>query len=217
MKITRNFLFAGSLLTLCACTGCASAPTSAERFLFDIRTNYTPRVEYVTNQVPVVVEQIRYVTNEVAGIVTVTSTTNQTVSAVEHIQPVTNWVATVNWEPSTNATAIAQTGKAIGDPFGVGGIVGIALSGIFGLWGTIRSRRARKAAAVLAQGIETGRALLRDTPQGRDLDAEFVAWLERNQTATGVIREVLPIVDKTVSPEIAALVAERLKRAVPAK
>jgi hypothetical protein len=197
-----------SLAALIA-AGCSTpGPSRFEQWAFDVRTNYTPVVVVQTNEVLQIVTVYR--TNEVAGVVTVTAATN----LVRTLEPVTvtNWLAQVTYSPNTNAGTIASTGRVLGEPFGVGGLVGTLLGGIFSLWGIVRSSRARKAAAVLAQGIETGRAILRETPQGQQLDAEYRAWLEKDQKRKAVLDLILPLLERSLDTVAAETTAKTITK-----
>ena len=159
-----------------------AAPTSAEEGLFDIKTVQVPVVSWSTN-----IED---------GQVVVTSETN--------------WHEAYDFQPGQTANAIIQTGTNIGDLFGVGGVIGTLLSLVFGVWAKLRSNTNRKTAAVLAQVIEAGRKVMGTTPQGKQLESQWVAWMSKRQTETGVVLEVSKLIKQVVDKESAQLVADEL-------
>lgn len=173
------------LLSLCLAAtviSCAGAPTGLEKQLFN--------VQEVT--IPIVVSA----TNPVTGAVTTT----------------TNYVEGFDFTPSETSEAIVETGTTIGNFFGVGGIVGTLLSAVLGVWAKLRSNSNRKTAAVLAQVIEAGRKIMDKTPQGQEAEKQWVNWMSRHQTETGVVLEVSKLLKQVVNKESAQLVADELIR-----
>jgi hypothetical protein len=112
--------------------------------------------------------------------------------------------------PNTNATALIETGERIGDFWGVGGLVGTILAGLFGVWARMRGNQAQKTAGVLAQVIEAGRKILATTPQGQGLETQWVAWMSKHQTETGVVLEVAKLLKQVVDKDTAQMVADEL-------
>jgi hypothetical protein len=173
--------------------GCATAPpTRWEQKLFTIQTN----VVYVTNVIPV----IDYVTNDANFVVVRTNWVQRT-----------DVVETYDMKPGPNADAIVETGRVVGNiAGGWGGIVGTVLAGVFGLWASLRSRKSNQTAAVLTQIIETGRAILQTTPQGQQLDEKWKTWMISHQAETGVITEVMKLVNSVVDEPTAKATAAKL-------
>lgn len=169
--------------------GCASTkpPSAVESHFFTIVTNYVP-VVFETNVVVVNEEGIP-ITNRVT---------------------LTNYVEGYDFKANTNATAVVETGTAIGNFFGVGGLVGTILAALFGLWGKMRSTQALKTAGVLAEIIEAGRKVLSTTPQGQNLEMQWVAWMSKHQTETGVVLEVAKLLKQVVNAESAQKVADQI-------
>jgi len=156
--------------------GCASTPFAWESKFYDIQTNITPVVVYQTNTVTRtnVIESVVTTTNVAAATgaieITMTPTREYTVVSEPVVTIKTNLLVDYLYTANPNAGTIARTGGAIGEPFGVGGLVSTAVTGLFGIWAAIRSRRNGKLAAGLAQGIEVASEVLRTTPQGGALD-----------------------------------------------
>ncbi len=215
MKI-RSFTLAAVALTaglLCISAGCATKPPTAfESKLFTIQTNFVPVLVTQTNVVTQTnqVQQIVWQTNLVAGVPTPAPISTQmvvNVSWTTNVVTATNLIAQYEYAPGTNAAAITQAGGAIGNLFGVGGLVSTALTGLFGLWAGLRSSKNAKTAAALAQIIETGRQLLATTPQGAALDEKWKTWMIQHQADAGVISQVSQIVANVVDNETAKAAA----------
>ncbi len=111
----------------------------------------------------------------------------------------TNYILT----PGPGALATEQTAGAVGNIFGVGGIISTVLGGLFGLYGTLRSRQATATAGVLAQTVETARAVIGATPQGAQLNSALKSWMMEHQTDAGAIQAIAGLVDNFVDPEAA--------------
>lgn len=189
-------------------TGCASAPPSkTELRLFRVETNYVPKVS--AELVTVTNEVVLWRTNIVEGVTTVSATTNVSVSAV--LQGVTNYQAQYVFTPGDGAERVRNVGEAIAEPFGLGKLVGGVLGGVFGIWGLLRSRKANTTAAVLAQAVETGRALIRDTPQGQQVDAKFRDWLIKHQSEAAVLDQVGKLLRNDVDATGAVQQADAIK------
>jgi hypothetical protein len=183
-------LLAGAFLGVSlAIVGCASTkpPSAFEEHFFTVITNYVTVV-----------------------------TTNEQISAGPDGVLVTNPVIVTNiyegydFAPNTNATALIETGERIGDFWGVGGLVGTILAGLFGVWARMRGNQAQKTAGVLAQVIEAGRKILATTPQGQGLETQWVAWMSKHQTETGVVLEVAKLLKQVVDKDTAQMVADEL-------
>lgn len=177
-------------LALVLIAGCTTPPTALEQHFFDVATNRVPVVTAETNTV--------WVTNAVGAA--------QVTNVIWRTNEVDAYVLT----PNERADTIAELGRAIGAPFGVGELVGMALAGLFGIYGTLRSRKANKTAAVLAQVIETGRIVLQSTPQGQALDERWVRWMQQHQAEAGVMQEVMRLLASAVNTDSAKGVAGAL-------
>ncbi len=180
----------------------------------------------VTNVVPQVVERERLVlvTNDATGsvsssvqrepvtnLVTVTLTNTVPVFDTNLVQvPVTNLVAS----PAALAT-IAAVG-AVGDTYlpGIGSMIALLLGGLYHGYRQVRNRKVNEA---LVQGVETARAILETTPQGKAADAQFVKWLMEHQKEAGVFTTVATLVDNLSDNPAAKLtaqeIADRVKQA----
>jgi hypothetical protein len=162
--------------------GCSTTPTPTEQHFFDIKTNYVPHIVVVTNVTP-------------TGTSVVT---------------ITNQVAEYVYTPGTNATTITTTAGAIGNLFGVGGLVTTLLGGLWAAWAQMRSRKSTALAGALMQAIETGSEILKTVPQGLEMDAKWKAWMQANQKEAGVLVLVLDMMSKVVDNDSAKAVAARL-------
>jgi hypothetical protein len=190
MKMNMKLLVLPVVVLLLMLAGCSTTkpPTHVENTFFTVVTNY----------VPIVVPQVVIVTNE-AGTAWHTN-----------LVYLTNWAEGYDFAPNTNATAVIETGTAIGNFFGVGGLVGTILAALFGMWAKMRGNSALKTAGVLAEIIEAGRKVLASTPQGASLESNWVAWMSKHQTETGVILEVAKLLKQVVNNETAKKVADQL-------
>jgi len=183
----------------------------------------------VTNTVPVVTERtnIVFVTNALSGTVSGYATrealaTNFVTAVVTNVLPVfvTNLVEmpVTNFVAKPEATSVIDATGSILNTFmpGVGGILALALGGLYHGYQQIRNRRVNEA---LVQGVETARAILTTTPQGQAADAQFVKWLKDHQKEAGVFTTVAELVDNATDNPAARMTAqeilERLKRATP--
>ena len=111
------------------------------------------------------------------------------------------------FEPNETAKGVARSLGSFGP---VGELASVALGGVFGLWGLLRSNRATRTAGVLVQVIETGRELMARTPQGAAAGEAWKQWMVMHQAETGVIREVVDILNKAVDEKSAGFVAQEL-------
>ena len=124
---------------------------------------------------------------------------------------VTNYDETYTYTPNERArTVSAVAGTAAGLLGPVGELVALLCAGAFGVWGQIRSSRATRVAGVLAQVIETGRAVLQSTPQGQKLDDQWKSWMITHQAEQGVIEDVVKLLGKVVDHGSAMEVSREL-------
>lgn len=123
--------------------GCISGPpTTVERLLFVVRTNYVEEVVTQTNLVNVRatnwVTVPLWTTNNVSitNLVTIGKVvTNQ----VEEIVTVTNLLPSYEYQPGAGENAVKTGAGLLGNVYGVGGLAVGALGVLFGEW---RRRRA---------------------------------------------------------------------------
>jgi hypothetical protein len=158
----------------------------------------------VTNTIPIITERtnIVYMTNVASGTVSGVGTrepiaTNFVTAVVTNLVPVfmTNFVQM----PVTNLVAKPEVETAIGaagsviNTFapGVGSIVALALGGLYHGYRQVRNKKVNEA---LVQGVETARAVLTTTPQGKAADAQLVKWLMDHQREAGVLGTVSDLV-----------------------
>jgi hypothetical protein len=140
----------------------------------------------------------------VTNLVTVTLTNTVPVFETNVVQvPVTNLVAS----PAALAT-IGAIG-AVGDTYlpGIGSIIALLLGGLYHGYRQVRNRKVNEA---LVQGVETARAILETTPQGKTADAQFVKWLMEHQKEAGVFTTVATLVDNLSDNPAAKLTAQEI-------
>ena len=179
-------------------TGCASGPqkppSPTEAKFFDITTNYVPTLSATTNAVvaPDPVTQL--------------PVTNYSVLTITNLTPEYIFV------PNTNAAGTAQTVGAITNLAapGFGALATSIIGGLFGIWGTLRSRKANQTASALAQIIETGEQVLLTSPNGPELAAQWKAWMVKHQAETHTISEASKLVANIVDTEAARQAAEQI-------
>src|SRR5437764_15037661 len=93
---------------------------------------------------------------------------------------------------------------------GVGSIVALAVGELYHGYRQVRNRKVNEA---LVQGVETARAVLTTTPQGKAADAQFVKWLMDQQREAGVFTTVSDLVEQVTDNPIARPTApERAQR-----
>lgn len=180
-----------ALLTGCA-NGAQRPPTAAERHLFDVTTNVTEQV--------LTEPRVITITNELAEIVTITN-----------LVTVTNLVEEYVFKPNERAEAVRGIGEIIGSFFGLGGAFGTGIGAIFSLWAGFRSRTNGKAAAELAQIVETGRALLRSLPQGDQYENAWKQWMVKHQNDTETIAAISKLVAGAVDTDSARGAAAQIQ------
>lgn len=207
------------LASLAIITGCASAPTAAEKLIFNVQTNYVPKLVLETNTVTIIqtntVVQVVTITNSMGVIVPVYQT-NLVPVAVTTTNTVvaTNMVPVYYMAPSATTTNVGNAAGMIsniaapGTGTWVTGIIGGLVAGFLG-W---RNRQfagkntaLTQAAGTLTQIIETGRELMASTPQGQKAADAFTQWLVTHQAETQTIGTIAQIVkDSTNNTEAQA-------------
>ena len=174
----------------------------------------------VTNFVPTLIERTNIVlaTNELSGEVT-GHTVREPVATnvVELVQtnyvrvfetnlvsvPVTNLVARPGAESMIQGAAMITNTLAPG----LGSLVALALGGLYHGYRQVRNRKVNEA---LVQGVETARAILETTPQGRQADAQFVRWLMEHQKEAGIFAVVSGLVDQHSDNPAARITAQEI-------
>jgi len=205
------------LISYALFTGCQSPPTAFERKFYDIETNYVPIVRVMTNIVTIT-NYHTIVTNVVVGTnVIVITNLVPVISTTSNLVPVTNLAELYGYKPNTNAAAVVDTVRSIGGYFGFGDLAAILTGGAVSLWGLLRSRKFKMTAEALSQIIETGSEILKSTPQGQPLDAQWKAWMVKHQAETGTIQSVLKILNSSTDNQEAKSVAEQLIKILQTK
>ena len=186
--------------------GCSSQPTSAERFLFDVKTNEVAHVSLTTN----------------------------TVGGITHVASQTNIAQEVIWTIKPTVTSVTNIGASVVDQLfpGLGKLALIILTSILGVFGYSRSKKLSAAldessthstradnlnivAETLTQSLEVFREVLKQTPQGQALNVKLTDMLQRNQISAGIITEVAQIVSATVDNDKAKRAANAILATLP--
>jgi hypothetical protein len=164
----------------------------------------------VTNAVPVVTERtnIVLVTNAVSGAVTAYAVrepvgTNFVAVMVTVRVPVTNLVARPEAEEAMRAAGTVINAFAPG----VGSILALVLGGLYHGYRQLRNQKVNEA---LVQGVETARAVLISTAQGKAADAELVRWLMVHQKEAGVFATVTELVEEFTDNPAARVTAQEI-------
>jgi hypothetical protein len=215
MRATEKWMWGvllGAMLALVlACVnGCATVDRAA--YQQEVTWTNVPVVRVHTNTV-VVTNTMAVVTGEPAA-------TNFVTALVTNLVPV--FMTNVVQVPITNLVEKAEALAAIGATGsiantlapGIGSILALALGGLYHGYRQLRNRKVNEA---LIQGVETARAVLTTTPQGREADALFVKWLMEHQKEAGVFVTVSDLVQQLSDNPAARLTAqeigERIERA----
>ena len=207
-----------SITILIAVPGCSTVPYGWESKFYTIETNITPTIQYQTNTVTRtnVIESVVMVTNVVNGLVNITMTPTREFTVVS--EPVvtmsSNVLVSYTYTANTNSSATTGTVSAIANLVapGSGGLVAAIGAGLWGLWGSLRSRKLKRTAGVLAQGIEVyGETIKALGSTGEKVDGEVKAWMQNHQAQAGVATEVLTILNNTVDNQGAKDSANKIK------
>jgi hypothetical protein len=197
--------------------GCSSAPTAFEKKFYNIDTLTNAVVVSTTNNIfkTNVVTKDVFTTNVVNDITHITITPTRDVVVLQDaiITYQTNLQVQYTYTANTNASTVSQVGGAIAAPFGLGGLVSTALTGLFGIWAAIRSRKKGQVAAGLTQGIEVFSEVLKTTPQGQELDTKAKTWLQNHQVQTSTdmeVLELLKLVDNQEARDVAAKIQNEI-------
>lgn len=197
--LITTLLLIGILTLITGCANNLKPPTTIEQRLFTVITNTVPTVIYQTNQVP----QTNYVIlTNAAGLVA----TTPLVTSTPVILVMTNQTPQYSFAPNTTAAMIQGVAGGVGSLFGVGGIVSTAVSGLFVLYASMRSKKANQVSGVLAQGIELAKSVMATMPGaggGDKLVSAFTDKLMKNQLIAGVGADVAKIIDTHVDTDTA--------------
>lgn len=203
-------------------TGCSSTPYPWESKFYDILTNSTPQVVIRTNTIHHTnfVDRVIADTNIVAGVphITLTPVRETTVTSEALVTFSTNNLITYTYSANTNAANLSATAGGIAGMITPGstGLVTTIAGGLFGLYGALRSRKLKRTAGVLAQGIEVyGETIKGLGPLGTELDKKVKGWMETDQAKAGVLSEVQNILTKTVDTNDAKDSADDIKAGNP--
>jgi hypothetical protein len=212
MKIMNKSIMAVSLstvwLAISLISGCASAPTAAERAIANVQTNYVPALVLQTNVVTVVqtntVIQTVTQTNSVGVPVPVFLTNFTSFTTYQtNVVMATNQTPVYILSPNTTATGAAQVAGTIANLAapGTGTLVTGAVLGLLSIFLGWRNRQfagqntvLTQSAGVLAQTIEVGRELMSSTPQGQKAADAFTQWMVSHQAETNTIGQITQIV-----------------------
>jgi hypothetical protein len=227
MKIGGVLVAAAAFAALFGVAGCATMDKAYDKEVVwaDAPTVHVfTNTVVVTNTVPVVTERtnIVYVTNAASGAVSGLATrepvaTNYVTAIVTNLVPV--FMTNVVQVPVTNLVANPEVETAIGaagsviNTFapGIGSIVALALGGLYHGYRQVRNRKVNEA---LVQGVETARAVLTTTPQGKAADAQLVKWLMDHQREAGVLGTVSDLVESVSDNPAARMTAQEILQRV---
>ncbi|HWQ91882.1 MAG TPA: hypothetical protein VN673_09440 [Clostridia bacterium] len=215
-----------ALLLACA-SGCATLDRAYKR---EVTWTNAPVVHVftntvvVTNTVPVVTERtnVVFVTNALSGAVSgyeerTPIATNLVLMTITNVVPVftTNLVQVplMNLVAKPEAVAVIDATGSIIDTFlpGIGSILALGLGGLYHGYRQLRNRKVNEA---LIQGVETARALLTTTPQGKAADAQLVKWLMEHQKEAGVFVTVARLVEELTDNPAARMTAQEIAERV---
>ncbi len=188
------------LFVLCLLTGCSFV----ERQAYRKEVTSTPGPLLASN---VVTEATPFLTPAFTNLTTLEVTPAKV--EVREIPVSTNFV----WGPSilhTNLVPIPAVQSTIEAgaaalPFPWAGAGGIALGWLYTAYAAFRNKQAAKA---LVTGIEAGRAILQNTPEGRVLDHAIKDKLIEHQELAGVLNIVGKIVNKFTGDTVKAPLAQ---------
>src|SRR4051812_25496270 len=154
----------------------------------------TPTIHVFTNTV--VVTNTLPIVTERTNVVYVTNATSGAVSGFATREPVVTNFVTVT---ATNLVPV------------FGSIVALALGGLYHGYRQVRNRKVNEA---LIQGVETARAVLTTTPQGKAADAQLVKWLMDHQQEAGVLSTVSDLVGSLADNPAARMTAQEIAQRV---
>ena len=169
MKTLRNtFLILGAALVIGLC-GCSAAKSTLAKVYTTM-----PGGVIGTNVV-----MMAAVTNELTG---------QIVTATTNFVPV---YAPDTVAPSAVAAGAVNLVSALPIPWA--GTVGFALTSLLSLGAAWRNRR---LAVGVVQSVDAARQWIRQTPEGKAVDAQLLHVLEQHQEAAGIFYAVSGLVDQ---------------------
>lgn len=184
----KSFIALTPVLLILGCSAVGrnpSPPTKLEQGIFNVQTNYVTEVS--TNVAPQVV----------AGV------TNWVTNVVSQVMPQYTYTL------GPGGQAIKDTGSAIGNLFGVGGLVSTGLAGLLGIWAKLRSSKNYDTAANTAQIVETLRQFIKGLPNGAAYDTALTQFMMQHQSEAGVLAQVTQILAAEVSnPDAKVAAAE---------
>lgn len=176
------------LLTGCKFFGADPAPPSkAENYLFDVLTNYTPRVMLATNAMWVTNHVTVFHTNEVGKIVEIPVAV---VIPKYDLITITQQIPEYVWTPKTNTVQYTQTAGSVANMVvpGSGGLVtGLLTAGLLA-WGRLRS--SKKTNVALAQNVETALEFIETVPGGSKYTSAIKQFMQKDQADQGVEKGV---------------------------
>lgn len=184
-------------------------PTKAESLIFNTVTNYSTVVvpAYVTNQVTVTQTNVLGVTQFLTNVVPVT------------VPAQTNLVAGYTETLKPSVASSVQSGGGIANLIfpGWGSIGSNIVLLLGGVWAYLRSQKqGQNLATTLAQNIETARQLMQSLPNGANLDAAFVQFIQQHQAESGVLQQVINLIGTKVNNNDAQVAAQQISQTLAA-
>jgi len=191
-KITLTLMLTLAVLTL---TGCGldglyrKQVTAVPGAMVGTNVTYGTNTTYVTNVVTLTL------TNQVTHEVTQTNVVTVTPQMVVTPQ------VTYTYAPASYVTNLVERPEIKGLIEGGGSMLPIPGAGVIALlagwaYSAYGAMRNKKLATALVTGIEAGRRILQETPEGQKLDARVKAALMEHQQWAGVLSEAGKVVER---------------------
>lgn len=214
----KSLTLSAVILAALVIIGCASTPpTALESKLFNVTTNYFPQLVMVTNtayRTNTVIETVT-TTNKIGVVVTEPFTNFVTVPVTQLTTQIVQIPAYTYAVPTNGPAAAAQGVAGVIGNIAAPGVGGPIASGIIGLvlagWAWVRGNKQSATANNLAQTIEVARELLKSLPNGAGLDNQLTGWMQQQQAESGILPQVLDILDKTVDNPAAKTISDQLR------
>lgn len=188
-------------MMLVGLAGCASAgpqppPTTFDKLLLNVQTNFVMQTNIVLQ------------TNMVAQVLQTTNTNNVTVFQTNYVPvPVPTTVVTEQTNyVYTPKSSITDTANAVGPLAGPWGTVGASvLTGILGVFAFFKNRQANTMTAVAgstAIALQTAKQVIASLPNSAAVTASFNTWLAAHQNDANIATELAQVADQFLDPNV---------------
>jgi hypothetical protein len=195
-----------------------SPPTGLERAVFDVVTNHVVVTNVVQLPMPVYQTNFYVVTNvvQVSGQPPTLVYSNYSERVIDHFVtntvqvPATNDTYTLSTKDSTKSGV--QTVGGLVNMFypGAGGLVSMGILAILGAWGHLRGNKNGNTAVAISQEVETIRNFVKMLPNGQSYDDALTRFMQDHQLETGVVQNVLGILQNKINNEDARTAAKEI-------